>query len=248
MRSYNLTCDEIAGMNTQTAILPLASLEQHGPHLPVSTDCIIAQAYAERIAKEMNAFQIPVIPISTCREHMGKMGSVWMNPDTFYHLILDICDSLEEQGFKKVVILQGHGGIFVLTPAIRQINATRNPKFMTCCVQLYDYLEEFRRLGIVESGVFLHADEIETSLILYLNDELVKKEKITNFVPAIPRPYLSYGSIFCASPDGVWGYPSYATAEKGKRLLEAGTELMVKAANEAFAYMENKSPQGYSRF
>lgn len=248
MISYHLTCDDIVKMNTQTAILPVASLEQHGPHLPVSTDCIVAETYANRMAEKMNAFQIPTLPISTCREHMGKMGSVWMNPDTFYHMILDICGSLEEQGFKKVIIIQGHGGIFVLNPAIRQINATRNPNFMVCSVQAYDYIDEYKKLGILNSTEFLHADELETSIVMYVRGDLVKKEKIVDFIPDVSRPFLNYGSIFCACPDGVWGCPSYATEEKGRQLLDVGTDLMVKSAKEAFAYMENKKPFGYSDF
>lgn len=248
MISYNMTQPQLREMNPDTAVLPFGSLEQHGYHLPLSTDCITAEAFANRISKEMNAFQIPTIPISNCREHMGKMGSVWMNPDTFYNMVLDICNSLKEQGFKKVVIIQGHGGIFVLAPAIRQLNATLNPDLMVCVVNYYDFLEEFREQGIIESDVCLHADELETSVVMHLRPDLVKADKIVDHKPSVSRPYLSYGSIFCACPDGVWGVPSLASAEKGEKILEMGTKLMVEAANKAFDYMQNKKPVGYSKF
>lgn len=248
MLSYNMTYDDIKKMNTEIAVLPFASLEQHGLHLPVSTDCITTEAYANRIAEKLNAFQIPTIPISTCREHMGRMGSIWMDPDTFYKMVIDICNSLKEQGFRKVVIIQGHGGIFMLAPAIRQINATMNPDFMACCVQAYDYLDEYKKVGIIESGECLHADELETSIVMYLRGDLVKKDKVIDHIPEVPRSYLGYGSIFCVCPDGVWGSPSYASEEKGKKLLKIGTELMVKSAQKALDYMENKKPVGYSDF
>ena len=248
MKPYEMTQPELAKMKTDTVILPFASLEQHGAHLPLSTDCIATEAFANRIAKEMNAFQIPTIPISNCREHMGKMGSVWMDPDTFYRMVMDICGSLKEQGFKKVVIIKGHGGIFILTPIVRQLNATLNPDLMVCCVDYYDFQDEYRKLGIIESDVCLHADEVETSVIMHLRPELVKKEKIVDHIPEVSRLYLSYGSIFCASPKGVWGVPSLASAEKGEKLLELGVKFMVEAANKAFEYMQNKKPVGYSKF
>lgn len=248
MLTYHLTADEIENMKTEIAILPVGSVEQHGHHLPVATDWIIAEAYANRIAEKMKAFQTPTLPISTCREHMGKMGSVWMSPETFYQMITDICGSLQEQGFKKVVIVQGHGGIFILNPVVRQINALKNPELMVCVVQAYDFLDKYKELGIVESKEFLHADEIETSIIMYLAEDLVRKDRIVDHVPEITRAYLAYGSFFCTCPDGVWGYPSFATKEKGERLLEAGTDFMVKYANDVFSFMENKKPRGYSNF
>ena len=248
MVSYEMTQPDIEQMKPDTAILPFGSLEQHGAHLPLSTDCITTEAFANRIAQAMNAFQIPTIPVSNCREHMGKIGSVWMDPDTFYRMTMDICGSLKEQGFKKIVIIQGHGGIFVLTPAVRQLNATLNPDLMVCMVNYYDYLDAYRQAGVIESEVCLHADELETSVVMHLRGDLVKKDKIVDHVPEITRPYLGYGSIFCACPDGVWGTPSLASAEKGQKILDMGTTLMIEAAGAAFEYMLNKKPVGYSKF
>jgi len=248
MRTYDMTQPELEELETDTAILPFGSLEQHGAHLPLSTDCITTEAFANRMAEALGAYQIPTIPISTCREHMGKMGSVWMNPDTFYHMVLDICHCLLEQGFKKVVIIQGHGGIFMLTPAVRQLNATLNPDLKVACVNYYDYLDIYQEAGIVESDVCLHADELETSVVMHLRKELVYEDRIVDHKPDVARPYLNYGSIFRACPDGVWGMPSLATAEKGQRILEMGSRLMVAEARKIFAYMENKKPLGYSSF
>ena len=73
-------------------------------------------------------------------------------------------------------------------------------------------------------------------------------ERAVDFVPAVRRPYLGYGSIFRASPSGVWGEPSRASADKGKRILERFTALAVQEMDQAFDYMQVKKPFGYSSF
>ena len=73
-------------------------------------------------------------------------------------------------------------------------------------------------------------------------------ERAVDCVPTVTRPYLSYGSIFRASPAGVWGEPSYATAEKGEKILSRQTEVIVEELNRAFAYMESKEKFNYSYF
>ena len=73
-------------------------------------------------------------------------------------------------------------------------------------------------------------------------------DRAVDFVPTISRPYLSYGSIFRASPTGVWGEPSKASAEKGRRVFARSAELAVDALNDAFAYMSAKKPFNYSNF
>ena len=73
---YQKTADEIMALDPELAILPVGSVEQHGPHLPVMTDWAIASELGRRVAEQMNAFLLPALPISTCREQMGKKGSV----------------------------------------------------------------------------------------------------------------------------------------------------------------------------
>ena len=124
---YWKTADEIMAADPELAIIPVGSLEQHGPHLPVMTDWAIAMELGKRVADLTGGFLLPALPISTCREHMGKKGAVWMEPTTFYQMMNDIVMSLKTQGFKKVVILQMHGGIFVMTPLVRDLNAKYNP-------------------------------------------------------------------------------------------------------------------------
>lgn len=245
---YRNTADEIMEKDPELAIIPVGSLEQHGPHLPVMTDWAIASELGRRVAEKMNAFLLPALPISTCREQMGKKGTVWMEPTTFYQMMTDIILSLKVQGFKKVGILQLHGGIFIMTPLVRDLNAKYNPDLMVALVDGCAFFQTLYQEGIVETNTELHAGEVETSQILAVAPETVHMDMAVDFVPAIPRPYLNYGSIFRACPDGVWGEPTKASAEKGERIFARCTELAIEALDAAFAYMQAKEPFNYSNF
>ena len=240
---YRKTAYEIAEIDPEIAVIPVGSLEQHGPHLPMMTDWAIAMDLGRRVAEKMGAFLVPALPISTCREHMGKKGAVWMEPTTFYQMMHDIILSLKTQGFKKVGIIQCHGGIFDMT----DLNARYNPDLMVAVADGVSIFTPIHQEGIVETPE-LHAGETETSQILALAPETVHMDRAVDFVPDVPRPYLNYGSIFRASPSGVWGEPSRATAEKGEKIQQRMAELTVEALEKAFAYMEKKEKFNYSYF
>ena len=248
MIAYHLPADGVEALHTDMAIIPIGSTEQHGPHLPVSTDCLIAEAYATRIAEELGCFCTPVLPISNCREHMGKKGSVWMKPETCYQMLTDIIDSLQTQGFRKIVIFQSHGGIFVIPPLVRQINATRNPDLMLCKVEIMNIMGDMKKLGLLDTDVCMHADEFETSVILYLRPDLVRRDRIVDCDPGVPREFLNYGSIFRFCPDGVWGIPSAATPEQGEALVREGVQSSLRYITDVFSMMESKQRFGYSDF
>lgn len=240
---FKMTADEICALDPDTAVIPVGSLEQHGPHLPIMTDWAIATELGRRVAEKMNAFLLPAFPISTCREHMGKKGSVWMEATTFYQMMYDIVMSLKTQGFKRVAFVITHGGIFVMGPLVRDLNARFNPDLMVAFVTP----DTSNLKGITETRG-LHADESETSQILAIAPETVHMDRAVDFDPEVPRPYLNYGSIFRASPTGVWGYPTKATAEKGELILQRSTENVVDELNRAFEFMSNKEKIGYSYF
>ena len=243
MEMFKMTADEICALDPDTAVIPVGSLEQHGPHLPIMTDWAIATELGRRVAEKMNAFLLPAFPISTCREHMGKKGSVWMEATTFYQMMYDIVMSLKTQGFRRVAFVITHGGIFVMGPLVRDLNARFNPDLMVAFVTP----DTSNLKGITETRG-LHADESETSQILAIAPETVHMDRAVDFDPEVPRPYLNYGSIFRASPTGVWGYPTKATAEKGELILQRSTENAVDELNRAFEFMSNKEKIGYSYF
>ncbi len=240
---FKMTADEICALDPDTAVIPVGSLEQHGPHLPIMTDWAIATELGRRVAERMNAFLLPAFPISTCREHMGKKGSVWMEATTFYQMMYDVVMSLKTQGFRRVAFVITHGGIFIMGPLVRDLNARFNPDLMVAFVTP----DTSNLKGITETRG-LHADESETSQILAIAPETVHMDRAVDFDPEVPRPYLNYGSIFRASPTGVWGYPTKATAEKGELILQRSTDNAVDELNRAFEFMSNKEKIGYSYF
>ena len=245
---YWKTADEIMEQDPNLALIPVGSLEQHGPHLPVMTDWTIAAELGKRTAERMNAFLLPALPVSTSREHMGKKGTVWMEPMTFYQMLRDIILSLNEQGFRKIGILQCHGGIFVMTPLVRDLNAKYNPDLMVAVVDICTLFPRLYREGILETNTELHAGEGETSCILAAAPETVHPERAVDWVPELPRAYLSYGSMFSASPSGVWGEPSRASADKGRKIFQRCAELAEEELKKAFSYMQTKKTLHYSNF
>ena len=84
--------------------------------------------------------------------------------------------------------------------------------------------------------------------MLHIAPETVHMERAVDCVPEVTRPYLNYGSFFRACPDGVWGEPSYGTAEKGEKIFEHCTKEAVKQIKDIFAYMEKKEKFNYSYF
>ena len=245
---YRRTADEIMAIDPELAIIPVGSIEQHGPHLPVMTDWAIATEMGKRVAALTNAFLLPALPISTCREHMGKKGAVWIEPTTFYQMMHDIIMSLKTQGFKKIAILQMHGGVFIDIPLVRDLNARYNPDLMVALIDGCSFFPGLYQEGIIETNTELHAGEVETSQVLAVAPETVHMEKAVDHVPDVPRSYLNYASIFRACPDGVWGEATKASAEKGEAIYEYCAKKAVEQMNEIFAYMEKKEKFNYSYF
>lgn len=237
MISYYNTIDDIIASGVDTAILPIGSVEQHSSHLPTGTDYIIANALGEALAEKTNAYLLPALPISTCFEHKGKKGSVWMRPTTLINMIQDIVLCLRDQGFKKVMILVTHGGIFALGPAIRELNAMYDDLKVIKLEAAYS--KEIDEL-IETYSYDIHAGEAETSLMLYLCREHVKEDLMAqnDYVPDCPREYLNYASLLKLSKTGVWGKPSLASYEKGKKVFGLMVDAYLDYIEKAFNDME----------
>lgn len=248
MESYKLTADELMAKDPELAIIPVGSLEQHGPHLPLMTDWAIATELGRRVAELTGGFLLPALPISTCREQMGKKGSVWMEPTTFYQMMTDIVMCLKLQGFKRVAILPCHGGIFILTPIVRDLNAKYNPDLQVALIDYSIFSGRLYQEGTYETNTELHAGEGETSMMLAIAPETVHMDQAVDFVPTYARPYLNYGSLLQICPDGVWGEATCATGEKGEKMLQRYSELIAEEMHNIFRFMEQKKKINYSNF
>ena len=229
MLSYENTKTEIEARKPDTAVIPLGSVEQHSSHLPIGTDCFQAEALARNVAEALDAFLLPVLPVSTCYEHKcdGKFGGVWMSPKTFYIMLQDIIHSLKSQGFKRVILIIGHGGIFISAPAIRELNALYDDLLV---INMSRPVSDNIRSVLENKGPEIHAGESETSMMLNLREDLVKKDLMleNDFTPDCPREFLNYVSLQEISPTGVWGKSSLGTKEKGELILKYRTEAALE--------------------
>jgi len=237
MLSCESTSEEIRSARPDTAILPVGSTEQHGPHLPVCTDALIAGQVATAICERTGALLLPTLPYSTCREHRGSSGTVWMNASTFDALIRDMAACLREQGIRRLVLLLAHGGVFIAGPTTREINSD-SPDIKVIRVDLSILPASPERAAILECRDNLHACESETSLMLHLAGHLVRRDRIVDCVPQVPRDFLNYQPIFKYSPAGVWGRPSLASREKGAALFELLVRDCISYINSVNAALE----------
>lgn len=234
MISYLSSIKEIDESNVDTVILPIGSVEQHGSHLPVGTDYLIAQALGEAVAEKLDAFLLPTLPFSTCYEHRGRRGSsICTRPSTFYQYLQELVLNLHDQGFRRVIILLGHGGTFIAGPAVRELNAM----YDDLQVVLVFPITNDKMRAITESKERnIHAGEGETSCMLYLCEKAVNKELMlrNDEIPDVPQEYLNYASLLKLSKTGVWGKPSLATKEKGEEIFKLMVEATIDYIHKAF--------------
>jgi creatinine amidohydrolase len=225
-------------------IVPVASLEQHGPHLPVEVDSVLGETVALRTAQKVQAkgetvLVLPVIWTGLSEHHMSFGGTVTLDNAAFAAVIEGVVRSLLRHGFRRIVLLNAHGGN---ENALRTITDNLTPKLGVPIVQFtYWYAAAVPIAKILETqGGLSHACEAETSMMLAVRPELVATDRIplakANRTPdtddvAGGGVYL-WRSIGSRSGSGVLGNPEAASAEKGERLFDAiSTALADKLCN-----------------
>jgi creatinine amidohydrolase len=208
------------------AVLPFGAFEQHGPHMPLSTDTIMAQELARRLASTADALLLPPLHYGETSGNNGFPGTISIGFDTVRRIALDICSSLRDGGVAGLVIVNGDfGNQAPLKLAAREAKDQLGyPVLMIDYPGLAEVAAEISETPPAGRG-FYHADEVETSIVLAIEPAAVKMEEAREEYPAFPP---TYGSVPIPlreiSRSGVFGDPRRATAEKGERLLDALTE------------------------
>lgn len=201
----------IAAASPQFAVLPVGACEQHGPHLPIGTDAMVAGWLADHVCQRLGGLRLPVLAYGTSAEHSGFAGTIALRPQTLAAVVEDVAVSCTRMGIRRLAILSAHGGNWVLRPTVRDINV-RQPE---CTVLLVPE-------SVVWADSFdgdLHAGHSETSIVMCLDPEAVG-EPPEDFVPDVPREALDVLSMRALTPDGVWGRPSQASRQYGEEFLE----------------------------
>jgi creatinine amidohydrolase len=199
---------------TKRAIIPVGSLEQHGSHLPVSTDSLIAEYVARLAAEKVGAFVLPVISYGVSFEHR-PMFNVSLRDSTLSTMIRDACISLAENRIKEIIILNGHHGNMGALQHIAQDLHAKLPR--GALVHTIHYWHMMK-------GEFDHAGEVETSLVLAIAPELVRMDRAVPNSKKLSKSKAyntnAPGSFPKITGNGVWGDPRKATAAKGEKWIQ----------------------------
>ncbi|MFJ2028215.1 creatininase family protein [Streptosporangium sp. NPDC087985] len=214
------TTTEERQRNAQVAILPVGSFEQHGDYLPLSTDTIVATLIARQIAGAYPVLLLPPVTISCSHEHSAWPGTVSISARTLHAIVTDVYDSVTRSGPAALVVVNGHGGNYVLSNVVQEGNA--EGRSMALFPSREDW-NEARAAAQLTSSMHedMHAGELETSLLLHACPEVIRPGYHSADWTANDRRHLLTKGMQAYTTSGVIGRPSLATAEKGKALLDS---------------------------
>jgi creatinine amidohydrolase len=210
-----------AGM--KVAVLPTSAIEQHSPSQPLATDYLQAVEWGRGLAEELSAYLLPALPIVTSWGHIRFRGTLTFGAMTVRRLLEDIAESLFVCGCRTLVIVNNHGGNWVLKPTLIEINQKHGPFRVVSTEDILAY----RGQAPVEE---LHASDSEASFIRAFYPDCFRADRVLDFSPKCPASAFDFVGIGGVSPRGVWGYPSRSTAEKGRQNLG-------RKVSEAAAYV-----------
>lgn len=222
-----------------TAIVPCGAVEQHGPHLPLFMDAEHGTRLGAEVARRMgNTLVAPTIRVGCSQHHMAFPGSLTLEVDTFVAVCRDYCTSLAHHGFEQICMLPTHGGNFgPLATALPDLNAAVAPD---CRVHAYTDLLQLLQVwktsiasvGGPAENVGGHADVAESSLMLVMHPDLVRRDLAT--VGFFPEPTAeSYARLIRegfrnVTPTGILGDARGMSAEGGTACLEGLADVLAE--------------------
>jgi creatinine amidohydrolase len=229
---FDLTARDFAGLDREKtiAILPIAATEQHGPHLSVGTDSIIAEGMCgeviRRLPEGLTALFLPVQTIGKSNEHLRVPGTLTLSPETLIRAWTEIGESIARAGVRKLVIVNSHGGNVEIQGIVARELRVR--------CQMLVAQTAWRRLGVppglfseAESNFGIHGGDYETSVMLHFAPDRVRMDKAQDFVPKSIQMTRDYKQLRMTGftsmawiaednhPEGVAGEAHLAKAEKG---------------------------------
>jgi creatinine amidohydrolase len=226
---------DIESFDRSGAVLPIGAHEQHGRHLALCTDTVAAGALARSVAQAFGWYLLPALPFGTSCEHMSFPGTVALSAATLAAVLGDIVASLRAHGFRKLAVVSGHGGNWVLKPVVRELNLAHpeGPRIVLADPEVFYY-------PLVDRPGFHHGGEYETALMLHLHPAGVRMERATGAgaEPAFSRALLDCVPLRRLLPGGAWGAPERATATDGARWAAQAGAACVAYVGETFAALD----------
>jgi creatinine amidohydrolase len=237
-------------------VLPTGAIEHHGPHLPLSTDFLVAEASAKAAVElaasnGVNAWLLPGLAYTKSDEHHWAPGTVWLSWDTLMQTIVEIGESIAQTPCTKLVFYNGHGGnVALLQVACRELR--RRFGLQTFLIGGMMPANGGAKSGENEFGLGIHAGHVETSVVLHLRPELVDLSLAVRSVPEnlLDYEYVGFGkpvsfgwvsNDFAAS--GVIGDPTTANAEYGKAHFKANVAQAAAALAEIAVFTPSPAPK-----
>jgi creatinine amidohydrolase len=251
-RLAELRAPEIAERLTADSVVvqPVAAVEQHGPHLPLATDLLIAESVVDAVVAdrgdELDLWVLPPLAYGKSNEHAWAPGTVWLGPSTLLAVLDDVGRSVAMLPTKRLAFVNGHGGnSSLLQVALRELRLAHG--LQTFLLHPNVPPDQGGASTEEELGMGIHGGLGETSLVLYLRPDLVDMDKAERHVPEemATNRHVRFGGPVAFGwtsddfgPSGVIGDPTGATAERGKEQFAA----IVAAMGDALAEVARFSP------
>jgi creatinine amidohydrolase len=232
-------------------VLPTGAIEHHGPHLPLVTDALVAEAVATAAVRRaadsgLDVWQLPTLSYTKSDEHHWAPGTMWLRPETLLDTLVDLGNSVAATPARKLVFLNGHGGN---TALLQVANRELRRQFGLSTFSMPAGVQSAASGSDGEPdelGFGIHAGHSETSVLLHLRPDLVDMTLAARNVPEHlagfqhvgfnGRP-VAFGWLSDDfGPSGVIGDPTGATAAAGERMFDRGVEFVVECLTEIAAF------------
>ena len=230
-----------------TAIVPVGSTEQHGPHLPLATDALIGETVGERVADRLgDALVAPTIRPGCSGHHMDFPGTVSVPSSVLLDVLDAYCESLATHGFEHVTLLPSHGGNFAPVNTAAPEIADKHDIRVIALADLDRYMklmnEGMARGGIDHTEQVIHAGGTETSAVLAICEDLVREDQLeAGFKGEVQTSMLLSVGFREITENGVLGDPRQSSAEAGEAILETVAESYAESVREARTAQLNKN-------
>ncbi len=226
-------------------ILPIGSVEDHGPHLPLDVDNFLIWTICEEAAQRAGGeiLLMPIIPFGFETHHMDFPGTIDVGMEHLLHFVLDVTKSVAHHGFRRILIADGHGSNMPILDLVARRTILEADALCVPFLWPSLALAEIRQLRESGRGGMAHACELETSVYLHLDAGRVQMEKARKEIEPAPSDFIwadltdpgplrmmDHWSRF--SKSGTNGDPTLATAEKGRIIYEAVVSNLIRLARE----------------
>jgi creatinine amidohydrolase len=230
MRLADATWQDVRDLSRDTVVLvPTGSLEQHGPHLPLFTDTVLATAVSEAVAERLSdrVLLTPTLWLGASSHHLRFPGTLSASFEAYASALESVVESLVPHGFWKFYVVNGHGGNTESNGLACRALRDRHPELLIGHSGYFSFLPQALLDEVMTGPVkgIRHACEAEASLMMHVAPGLVRQDRCRDdgLAPNPPVPGLVF-RFDEITEEGSLGYATLATADKGRRLFEAAVE------------------------